>query len=73
MLYDGWVLRFANGYTKRANSVNPIYFSNEDVSIKIKHCESMYAAHQLKTTFKITPFVQPTNIDGLLANDKRKV
>jgi len=25
MLYDGWVLRFSNGYTRRANSVSPIY------------------------------------------------
>ena len=24
MLYGGWVLRFANGYTRRANSINPI-------------------------------------------------
>jgi GNAT superfamily N-acetyltransferase len=69
MLYDGWVLRFAEGYTKRANSVNPIYFSNEDVYVKIKHCESIYAAHQLKSTFKMTPFVQPTNLDGVLEKE----
>ena len=23
MLFDGWIVRFAQGYTKRANSVHP--------------------------------------------------
>ncbi|MFN2156932.1 MAG: hypothetical protein ACK2UX_16980, partial [Anaerolineae bacterium] len=23
--YDGWILRFSDGYTKRANSVNSMY------------------------------------------------
>lgn len=66
ILYDGWILRFANGYTKRANSINPIYYSSEDIHAKIKHCEKMYAAHQLKTTFKITPFIHPDNLDEIL-------
>jgi GNAT superfamily N-acetyltransferase len=69
MLYDGWVLRFANGYTKRANSVNPIYYSQEDIYEKIRHCERIYAAHRLKTIFKITPFIQPTNLDDILENE----
>jgi hypothetical protein len=69
MLYDGWILRFANGYTKRANSVNPLYFSNDDVVDKIKHCERIFASHHLKTTFKITPFIQPKNLDEILKHE----
>lgn len=66
ILYDGWVLRFANGYTKRANSVSPIYFSSENIHEKITYCEDQYAAHGLKTIFKITPFIQPENLDHIL-------
>lgn len=32
-LYDGWILRFADGYSKRANSINPIY----DSRISLEH------------------------------------
>jgi len=30
-LYDGWVVRFARGHTRRANSVNPLYPSYHDL------------------------------------------
>jgi GNAT superfamily N-acetyltransferase len=69
VLYDGWVLRFADGYTKRANSVNPIYFSSLAVHEKIRYCEKLYAAHGLNTVFKITPFVQPEHLDEILASE----
>ena len=35
ILYDGWILRFSQGYTKRANSVNPIFQSSIDLETKI--------------------------------------
>ncbi|MDR6725953.1 GNAT superfamily N-acetyltransferase [Paenibacillus amylolyticus] len=65
-LYDGWVLRFAKGYTKRANSVQAIYPSTLDVHEKITACEQFYTSNQLSTIFKITPFVQPEELDQLL-------
>ncbi|MCP1135926.1 GNAT family N-acetyltransferase [Paenibacillus polysaccharolyticus] len=65
-LYDGWVLRFAEGYSKRANSVQPLYPSTLDVHEKIKACENIYSSNQLNTIFKMTPFVQPEQLDQLL-------
>lgn len=66
LLYDGWILRFADGYTKRANSINPIYASSYDVDLKIEECENMYAANHLPTVFKITPSIHPANLDSIL-------
>ncbi|GIP21539.1 GNAT family N-acetyltransferase [Paenibacillus sp. J22TS3] len=57
VLYDGWVLRFAEGYSKRSNSVTPLYPSRkEDIAAKIDECESMYQRNNLPPVFKITPF-----------------
>lgn len=66
LLYDGWILRFAKGYTKRANSVNPIYYSTYDLNQKIEECEKLYLDNDLRPTFKITPFVKPENLDDIL-------
>lgn len=64
-LYDGWLLRFAEGYTKRANSVNVVGTSTGSFVEKIKKCEEKYAERHLPTVFKITPMA--TNLDGVLA------
>lgn len=66
MLYDGWVIRFANGYTKRANSVNPIYSSNIDIEEKLEFCENLYREKNLPTVFKLTPAVHPHDLDNRL-------
>ena len=73
VLYDGWVLRFANGYTKRANSVNPIHPSSLDIEEKIRFCENLYQDRNLPVVFKLTPTVYPSDLDEkLAANGYRK-
>ena len=65
--YDGWVLRFADGYTKRANSVNPHFGSSLLLAAKLAHCESAYRERELRTIFRLTPFSQPEGLDERLA------
>lgn len=57
--YDGWVLRFANGYTKRANSINVLYPAVLDLQTKINECEKRYSAKGLPTVFKLTETAAP--------------
>lgn len=66
MTYDGWIIRFSNGYTKRANSVNPIYHSTEDLATKILYCEDIFRDRNLKPVFKLTESSNPGNLDVVL-------
>jgi ribosomal protein S18 acetylase RimI-like enzyme len=67
VLYDGWILRFANGFTKRANSVNPFYDSTQEVRQKIQRCIQIYLSKNLRPIFRITPLAYPQNLDETLA------
>ncbi len=53
-VYDGWILRFSNGYTNRANSVNPLYHGVLPLADKIDHCEKVYRSQNLPVVFKLT-------------------
>jgi len=67
MLFDGWIVRFAQGYTKRANSVHPLFESHLDVVGKIAACERLFATKDLPTVFRLTPFASPPQLDEVLA------
>jgi N-acetylglutamate synthase len=67
----GWLLRFAGGYTRRANSVNPIYTTGDgadfsEVREQIRRCEECYRSRGQPVVFKITPLVQPPDLDAHL-------
>lgn len=67
MLYDGWLLRFGERYTDRANSVNILTQSTISVEEKIRYCEQKYKEQSLATTFKITPL--SLDLDSYLEKD----
>ena len=67
LLYDGWVLRFADGYTKRANSINPLYPSTIDLVEKIAFCESIYQERKLGVVYKLTSASRPGDLDETLS------
>ena len=66
LVYDGWILRFSDGYTKRANSVSPLFTSSLNIEEKIAHCERIYSDRKLKVIFKLTHASTPSNLDELL-------
>jgi len=66
VVYDGWVLRASRGYTKRANSVNPHFGSSRPLEEKLEHCRTFYAARNLPTIYRLTPFSSPVELDRRL-------
>jgi ribosomal protein S18 acetylase RimI-like enzyme len=66
LLYDGWVLRFAGGYTRRANSVNPLYASSLPLEEKIAACEEIYRSQGLPVIFKLTLEPRLADLDAEL-------
>ena len=68
LLFDGWLVRFAQGYTKRANSVTPLYPSLQPYEEKIAWCEHLYKENQLPTVFRLLSFSgESQHLDQLLA------
>lgn len=60
VLLDGWLLRFADGYTKRSNSISALYEGGElSLADKIARSEAVYEQAGQPAIFKITPFVHP--------------
>lgn len=67
ILVNGWVLRFSEGYSKRANSVNPLYPCSISIEDNIRHCEKLYNNQHLDTVFKLTECEDARKIDEILA------
>jgi GNAT superfamily N-acetyltransferase len=66
LVYDGWLLGYRRGPTKRLRCVNPFYPSTLPLSQKIEHCAEFYASVGLPAIFRLLPFSQPPELDRLL-------
>ena len=65
MHFDGWLLRFANGMTRRTNSVNVVREGVLTLAEKVSYCEEVYRRNGLATIFMILP-VRDRTLDVFL-------
>jgi ribosomal protein S18 acetylase RimI-like enzyme len=65
-----WLLRFADGYTKRANSVNALGLERgvpaAELERRVAAAEALYARQGIASTFKLSPLMDP-GLDAVLA------
>jgi hypothetical protein len=66
VFHDGWIVRFSNGYTRRANSVNPIHPGTLPTSDKINFSEQFYRTRKQRVIFKMTQAAEPADLDSIL-------
>src|SRR5947207_9902922 len=66
LVYDGWLLGYRPGPTKRLRCVNPFYGSTLPVPKKIDYCVEFYRSAGLPPLFRVLPFSQPPELDGAL-------
>jgi GNAT superfamily N-acetyltransferase len=64
VLLDGWLLRFSNGLTRRANSANPLRpVAHADIAA----CEALYRRLGLPTIFRVLTLIDPLVEERLAA------
>jgi len=66
IIYDGWLLGYRPGPTKRLRCVNPFYPSTVPIPEKIAYSAAFYASVGLPAVFRLLPFSEPPELDGWL-------
>ena len=64
-LLGGWTLRYADGFTFRANSVRP-HRIDGDPEAAIDRAELAYGTRGLRTVFHLSPVADPSDLDERL-------
>jgi len=66
--YKGWIVRFADGVTKRANSVNVIVPTCGAVAEAVADCEAFYRMRKQPAIFRLLSFVDDPRLESYLAD-----
>ena len=66
LLYDGWLLGFRPGPTKRLRCVNAFYSTSLPLAEKVDYCVRFYQSVGLPAIFRMLPFSQPPELDAYL-------
>ncbi len=66
-LFDGWLLGFTPGRTKRARCINPFFASSRPIASKLAACQALYDAAGLPLIVRLTPFAEPPELEAWLA------
>jgi GNAT superfamily N-acetyltransferase len=66
--YQGLVIRYANGYTKRANSANLLKLDHTDFESLTEHVEHFFTQRKEPTIFRIPSYTQSEKYDEYLGN-----
>lgn len=65
LFVEGWALRFAGGYTRRANSVLPLHGGADRLPERVAACEALFRLEGLRPVFKMTE-AAPAGLDARL-------
>ncbi len=63
---NGWILRFSNGATSRANSVLPVHYYGNDLETDLLKVEDAYRAHGLNPIYMLHDYYQPSDLHSRL-------
>ncbi len=66
LVYDGWLIGYRAGPTKRLRCVNAFYASTLPLEEKVAFCTAFYAAAGLPAVFRVLPFSKPARLDRWL-------
>ena len=66
ILYDGWLLRFTQGYSRHNNSVWPLYRGELPLVEKLAFCEAQYQAQGSTCAFRLAGLPEQEALESLL-------